>query len=145
MIKACLINLWVLCYFFCDDKQVFAFFLEKVSINMFWTIHQQIKSKILVQNICSGLWFNVLFFLLLKTQWITRIFSKEIQYWMQGQEVAIAGIQPSQIESAPYSASNKLKWTCLTNQRPGFRMRPDYVRGIMNHYWTVVTANNEVS
>lgn len=62
MIKACLINHWVLCYFFCDDKQVFAFFLEKVSINMFWTIHQQIKSKILVQNICSSLWFNVLFF-----------------------------------------------------------------------------------
>lgn len=121
------------------------FFLEKVSINMFWTIHQQIKSKILVQNICSSLWFNVLFFFLLKTQWITRICLKEIQYWMQGQEVAIAGIQPSQIESAPYSASNKLKWTCLTNQRPGFRMRPDYVRGIMNHYWTVVTANNEVS
>lgn len=29
---------------------------------MFWTIHQQIKSKILVQNICSGLSFNVLFF-----------------------------------------------------------------------------------
>lgn len=63
----------------------------------------------------------------------------------QGQEVAIAATQPSQIESAPYSASNKLKWTCLTNQRPGFRMRPDYVRGIMNHYWTVVTGNNEVS
>lgn len=147
MIKACLINHWVLCYFFCDDKQVFAFFLEKVSINMFWTIHQQIKSKILVQKIFKIIQvFDLMFnFFFLKTQWFTRIFLKEIQYWMQGQEVAIAGIQPSQIESAPYSASNKLKWTCLTNQRPGFRMRPDYVRGIMNHYWTVVTANNEVS
>lgn len=54
-------------------------------------------------------------------------------------------IHPSQIESAPYSASNKLKKTCLTNQRAGFRMRPGYVTGIMNHYWTVVTTYNEVS
>lgn len=33
---------------------------------MFWTIHQQIKSKILVQNICSGFKFNVFIFFPLK-------------------------------------------------------------------------------
>lgn len=112
---------------------------------MFWTRHQQNKSKFWSKIYFKSLIECFIFFSLKKTQWITGIFSKEIQYWMQGQEVAIAATQPSQIESAPYSASNKLKWTCLTNQRPGFRMRPDYVRGIMNHYWTVVTGNNEVS
>lgn len=112
---------------------------------MFWTRHQQNKSKFWSKIYVKVFDWMFNFFLSKKPQWITGIFSKEIQYWMQGQEVAIAATQPSQIESAPYSASNKLKWTCLTNQRPGFRMRPDYVRGIMNHYWTVVTGNNEVS
>lgn len=112
---------------------------------MFRTRHQQNKSKFWSKIYVKSLIECLIFFSLKKTQWITGIFSKEIQYWMQGQEVAIAATQPSQIESAPYSASNKLKWTCLTNQRPGFRMRPDYVRGIMNHYWTVVTGDNEVS
>lgn len=113
---------------------------------MFCTRHQQNKSKFWSKIYVQVFDWMFNFFLSKKNPSELQEYSqKRYNTWMQGQEVAIAATQPSQIESAPYSASNKLKWTCLTNQRPGFRMRPDYVRGIMNHYWTVVTGNNEVS